>query len=69
MSVNNEVESMKKKVFFALFLHFLKSRNDAHYLNLYSKLQRIEERKNGKDKRVYKGGTEIGGKKNAEIKK
>jgi hypothetical protein len=64
----NEVESMKKEVFFALFLHFSKSRKDAHYLSLYSKLHRIEERKNGKDKRVYKGGTEIGGKKNVEIK-
>jgi hypothetical protein len=60
---------MKKKVLYPLFLHFPKSRNDAQYLSLYSKLQGIEERKKGKDKIVYKGGTEKGGQKNVEIKK
>lgn len=60
MSLNNEVGSMKKKVLYPLFLHFSKSRNDAHNLSLYSMLQGIEERKDGKDKSVYKGGTEKG---------
>jgi hypothetical protein len=68
MSMNNEVGSMKKKFLYPLFLHFLKSRNDAQYLSLYSRLQRTDERKDGKDERVYKRGTEKGGKQNAEIK-
>jgi hypothetical protein len=69
MSVNNEVGSMKKKVLYPLFLHFSKSWSDAHYLSLYSKLKRTEERKDGKDERVYKRGTEKGEKKNVEINK
>ena len=69
MSVNNEVGSMKKKVLYPLFLHFSKSRNDSHCLSLYSKLQRTDERKDGKDERVYKRGTEKGGKKSVEINK
>jgi len=60
---------MKKRVLYPLFLHFSKSRKDAHYLSLYSKLQRTDERKDGKDKRVYKRGTEKGGKNNVEINK
>lgn len=60
---------MKKKVLYSLFLNFSESRNDAHYLTLYSKLQRTDERKDGKDERVYKRGTEKGGKKNVEINK
>jgi hypothetical protein len=67
MSVNNEVGSMKKKVLYPLFLYFSKSRNEAQYLSLCSKLQRTDERKDGKDERVYKRGTEKGGRKNVEI--
>jgi len=60
---------MKKKVLYPLFLHFSQCWNDAHYISLYSKLQRTEERKDGKDKRVYKRGTEKGRQKNVDINK
>jgi hypothetical protein len=67
MSVNNRVESMKKKILYLLFLHFVKTENGREYLSLYSKPPGIQERKDGIDERVYKGGTEKEGKKNVEI--
>jgi len=60
---------MKKIALYPLFLHFSQSWKDAHYFSLYSKLQRTEERKDGKDERVYKRGTEKGRQENVEINK
>jgi hypothetical protein len=48
------VGSIKKKVLYPLFLHFSKSLNDAHCLSLYSKLQRIDERKDEKEERYIR---------------